>query len=167
MTDVIGSGVFPCVFVLPVYFYFMAPEILNSTLFAIFSVLIAFADIKTGAIPRIAFVFAFPFLFIIKTAIMGLNHLWGSTTGMLLGLAIFLLAFFVLKGKLGLADVWYSALIGMMLGPRYWYVSTGIACVTGIIFMLVSKRPQIPFIPFMAAGSISMSIFHIFNLSIL
>jgi len=69
-------------------------------------------------------------------------------------LFVFLLAFFVSNKKLGLADIWYSALAGMALGPLCWYAAISIACVLGIGYMFVSKRRQIPFIPFMTLGSI-------------
>jgi len=136
----------------------MAPKFLCTALFIIFSFLIAFVDLKTGAVPRLAFALAFPIFFALKTILLGWDHLWGSIIGILLGLIIFLAVFFILKGKLGLADVWYSALIGMMLGPWWWYAAVSAACFTGIIYMVFSKKRSIPFIPFMAAGSIMTKI---------
>jgi len=136
----------------------MVLEFLNAALFAAFSLFIAYSDLKTGAVPRLAFAFAFPFFFALKTWLGGWNHLCESTTGLLIGLAVFLFAFIILKRKLGLADVWYSALIGMILGPWWWYAAIGIACFTGIIYMIVSKQRKIPFIPFMAIGSVAISI---------
>ena len=139
----------------------MTPEFLSAALFATFSLFIACSDLKIGAVPRIAFALAFPFFFALKTWLAGWSHLWGTVTGMVLGLIIFSLAFIILKGKLGLADVWYSALIGMMLGPWWWYVAIGAACFTGTIYIIISKRRRIPFIPFMAMGSIVGSIIKI------
>ena len=136
----------------------MPSEILRMTLFSFFSIFIAGADIKTGVVPRVAFVLAFPFFFVFSILSAGQNSLRESVIGMLLGLVIFLLAFIISKGKLGLADVWYSALTGMVLGSWWWYVSIGIACLTGIFFMIVTKRQKIPFIPFMALGSIAAGI---------
>ena len=143
-------------------FYFMLPEFLGKLLFAIFSIFIAKADIKTGAVPRLAFVFAFLFFFAFKLFLPGWNPLWESITGMLLGLLIFSIVFFVSKKKLGLADVWYSALIGMLLGPWWWYAAIGIACFTGVIYIIFFKKRRIPFIPFMAVGSITASIIQFF-----
>ena len=139
----------------------MASDFLLITLFAIFSLLIARADNKTGAVPRIAFILAFPVFFTLKTLLVGRSHLLESTIGMLIGFVIFLLVFIILKRKLGLADVWYSALIGMMLGPWWWYAAIGIACLTGIVYMIFLRRRRIPFIPFMAAGSAVVSILQI------
>ena len=123
--------------------------------FSFFSILIAGADIKTGAVPRAAFVFAFPFFFTLKILPAGLTPIWLTIAGLLVGLMFFLLVFFISKKKLGLADVWYSALTGMILGPFWWYAAIGSACFTGIVYMVISKRRIIPFIPFMAAGSIA------------
>jgi prepilin signal peptidase PulO-like enzyme (type II secretory pathway) len=158
MTNVICGDIFLAFLFFQGIFYLMGSELLCAMLFAIFSLFIAALDIKTGAVPRLAFLFAFPFFFALGTLLAGWNHLWSSVTGLLLGLIIFLLAFVIARGKLGLADVWYSALIGMMLGPWWWYAAIGLGCFTGIIYMIGSKKRQIPFIPFMAAGSITVSI---------
>jgi prepilin signal peptidase PulO-like enzyme (type II secretory pathway) len=64
------------------------------------------------------------------------------------------LAYFLSGKKLGLADVWYSALIGFVHGLWRWYFAIGIACIIGVVFILISRRRKIPFIPFMAIGSI-------------
>ena len=136
----------------------MTAEFLCKASFAIFSVAIAGMDIKTGVVPRGAFAFAFPAFFAFKAISMGQDYLWEPAAGTLLGFAIFLLAFFISKRKLGLADVWYSALTGMLLGPRWWYAAIASACLAGMIYIIISNRRRIPFIPFMAAGSIAVSI---------
>ena len=141
----------------------MAPEILHKMLFAIFSLFIARADMKTGTVPRIAFVFALPFFFVWKTLFLGREHLWGSALGMLTGLIVFMLVFILLKSKLGLADVWHSALIGMVHGFWWWYIAIGAACFMGMLYIIASKKRRIPFIPFMAAGSIFASMVYCFR----
>jgi len=138
-------------------------EFFHLALFAIFSICIAGADIKTGAIPRIVFAIAFPFFFLYNRLLASGNPLRESAIGMLLGLAIFLLAFLISKGKLGLADVWYSALIGMLLGPRQWYAAICTACLTAAICMLVLRKRQVPFIPFMAFGSIIAGLIQVYR----
>jgi len=141
----------------------MIPEILIKLLFSIFSFAIAFSDIKTGMVPRIAFVFAFP-VFVVLCLLSEVSHPPEVLAlGVMLGLFVFLAAYFVSGKKLGLADVWYSALIGLVLGPWLWYAAVSCACIAGIIFMLVSKKRKIPFIPLMAIGSIAASIFQIFS----
>ena len=139
----------------------MTADFCIKALFAIFSIAIAASDIKTGAVPRLAFAIAFPVLLTAKTIVSGSGSMRESSIGLLIGLAIFLLAFFFLKARLGLADVWYSALTGMMLGPLWWYAAVGTACAGGIIYMIASGKRQIPFIPFMAAGSITVIIIQI------
>ena len=127
-------------------------------LFVLFSALIAAADIKAGKVPRIAFAFAFPFFFVIKVLMDEKNPVWEPLMGCLAGFSIFLLVFFISGKKLGLADVWYSALIGLVLGPLWWYAAMCCACVTGIIYLLISKQRKFPFIPFMALGSFVMCV---------
>ena len=136
----------------------MVSGILFKALFAIFSIAIAITDLKTGEVPRLAFVIAFPFFIVFRTMLNEDLPPLEPAIGMLLGLVIFLIVFFVSGRKLGLADVWYSALIGLVLGPWWWYAAIGSACIAGMIYMLASKRRRIPFIPFMALGSIVMSI---------
>jgi prepilin signal peptidase PulO-like enzyme (type II secretory pathway) len=133
------------------------PEVLSISLFSVFSVGIALADLQRGEVPRTAFIAAFPVFFALRVG-------WGSfplaeaAAGLFVGLVVFLLARAISEGKLGLADVWYSALIGMVLGPRLWYGAAGLACVGGMALLLVSGRQRIPFIPLLAAGSIAMVI---------
>jgi len=135
--------------------------ILWKLLFALFSGAIAYADIKTGRVPRIAFIVAFPFFFILKLLLHEHIPAWESIAGGLAGLLIFLSAYYISGRKLGLADIWYSALIGLVLGPWWWYAAIGGACTAGIIYFLISRRRQIPFIPLMALGSVVMSIAHV------
>ena len=134
----------------------MVLAILLKVIFAIFSGVISVADIKSGAVPRLAFICAFPIFFIIKAAQEGIPP-WSSIVGVLVGLFVFLLAFFISGKKLGLADVWYSGIIGLALGYEAWFWALCLACITGIAYILVFKKQQIPFIPFMAFGSITMS----------
>jgi prepilin signal peptidase PulO-like enzyme (type II secretory pathway) len=133
------------------------PAIIEKMLFTVFSLCIAAADIKTGAVPRIAFIAAF--LFFLAFSVMTKGHfaLPTAIAGTVLGLAVFLPAYFITRRKLGLADVWYSALTGLVLGPLYWFFATGVACFTGIVFIAVSGRRRIPFIPCMAIGGVSMA----------
>lgn len=123
-----------------------------------FSVLITVLDVKTREIPRILFVSAFLLFLtlVILAAYPGIP--WIAIAGAAIGLAVFLLAYVLSKKKLGLADVWYSGVIGMVLGPMQWYIAISIACVTGVLFLLLRKKTTIPFTPFMAAGSAAVSL---------
>ena len=136
----------------------MAAIYLFRLFFTFFSVIIAGADIKNGEVPRLAFILAFPVFFIMKFLINGRIMITESIAGAAAGFLVFILAFIITNKKLGLADVWYSALTGMALGTWQWYLSTLFACVTGVfIILIISKnisKKQIPFIPCMAAGNI-------------
>jgi len=135
----------------------MASMMWLKILFAFFSIIIAWADIRTGAVPRIAFVSAFLFFIVFKASLEE-GQLLESVIGVLIGLFVFLLVYAISGGRLGLADVWYSALIGLVLGPWRWYAAIGLACAAGAVYSLAVKRRRIPFIPFMALGSLVMII---------
>ena len=127
-------------------------------LFAVFSLTIAISDIKTNRVPRAAFIIAFPVLLVLKLFSDEQLPYWEPIAGCMAGFFIFILVFFVSGRKLGLADVWYSTIIGLVLGPWWWYAAMGGACITGIMYVFITKQRRIPFIPFMALGSIVMSI---------
>jgi len=132
-------------------------------LFSVFSFAIALSDLKTGVVPRIAFIFAFPVFFVLCQLSGNSQSAFIMLVGALLGLSVFFLAFFISGKKLGLADVWYAALIGLVLGPWWWYAAMFFACIAGIVFIIASGRRKIPFIPLMALGSVGVSIFQIFS----
>jgi prepilin signal peptidase PulO-like enzyme (type II secretory pathway) len=71
-----------------------------------------------------------------------------------MGIGLFLLAFFASRRRLGLADVWYSGLIGMVLGPLWWYPAVFAACASVALVVIYLRKPAIPFIPCMALGSL-------------
>ena len=136
----------------------MVSMIFIKVLFALFSITIARVDFKTGVIPRLAFVLAFLFFIVLKALLKEGNQFLENIFAALAGLTVFLLAYFLSGKRLGLADVWYSALIGLVLGLSWWYAAIGLACVTGIVYIIAAKERQIPFIPCMAFGSIVISI---------
>jgi len=131
-------------------------NILLKISFVIFSGLIAISDIRTNCVPRLAFICAFFIFLPLKFLIYEEQMLIESFIGCMAGLMIFLFTYFITGKKLGLADVWYSALAGMVLGPWKWFAAIGCACLTGIAVILLRKKREIPFIPHMAAGSIIM-----------
>jgi leader peptidase (prepilin peptidase)/N-methyltransferase len=133
-------------------------EFIVAAAFAAFSLAIALSDIKTGGAPRAAFIAAFPVFIALNLLREGRHPLWASATGMLLGLLVFTLAYFVSKKKLGKADIWYSGLIGLVLGPLWWHPAVGMACLAGLSWAAASKKRRIPFIPCMALGSVAMSV---------
>ena len=136
----------------------MASMMFYKILFALFSLLIAWRDIKTGLVPRIVFIFALPFFFTLRLLLFEKKFLMEYIIGIMAGFIIFMFVYFLTERKLGLADVWYSTLIGLILGPWLWYAAIAISCVVGVIFIKAAKQRQIPFIPCMAFGSIVICI---------
>jgi hypothetical protein len=124
-------------------------------LYVLFSGYISFLDITTGHVPRLLLWSAVAGALLLKT-IIAVKLMPMALAGGVLGTGLFLLAYIVSGKKLGLADVWYAALIGVVFGPFLLYASLGVSCVIAIIFILLTKKRSIPFIPFMAAGSFSM-----------
>jgi prepilin signal peptidase PulO-like enzyme (type II secretory pathway) len=134
-------------------------------LFSIFSFAVAASDVKSGEVPRIAFAVAFPAFSALCLLSRNNHSLLAMTSGALLGLGVFLFAFAISGKRLGLADVWYAALAGLVLGPLWWYAAMFCACIAGIVYILFSGRRKIPFLPLMALGSAAAIIFQIiFNL---
>jgi Flp pilus assembly protein protease CpaA len=140
----------------------MISEFVVKILFSIFSFAVAASDVKTGAVPRIAFAVAFPAFFVLCLLSGNPHSVLAMTTGAFLGLGVFLLAFAISGKRLGLADVWYAALAGLVLGPLWWYAAMFCACIAGIVFILVSGRRKIPFLPLMAFGSAAANFFQLF-----
>jgi len=140
----------------------MIPAVFIKVSFSIFSFAIALSDIRTGMVPRVAFVFAFPVFFALCLLSEDSRPPEVLAAGALPGLFVFLVAYFVSGKKLGLADVWYAALIGLVLGLWLWYAAVFCACIAGIIYMLAFKKRKIPFIPLMAIGSVFANFFHFF-----
>jgi hypothetical protein len=116
------------------------------------SVLFAVQDIRRGEVSRLGLWAG------IAAAVAGRFWLfdraagWVGLTGCGLGLAVFLLVYAFLKGKLGLADVWYAGLAGAVFGPVWWLAASAAGCVLALGYMLVFRRSSVAFIPFMAAG---------------
>jgi hypothetical protein len=120
------------------------------------SVLFAIQDIRRGEVLRLGLWAG------IAAAIAGRFWLFGGRVGREglagcgLGLAVYVLAYALLKGKLGLADVWYAGFAGAVFGPVWWLAVSSAGCVFALGYMLVFRRRSVAFIPFMAAGGTVM-----------
>ncbi len=121
--------------------------------FLLFSVFISVADIKTGSVSRNLMWVMAAVLFLLKYTAYGRSVLALSAIGCALGLCVFLLAYLCSKKKLGLADVWYAGIMGIVLGLFRWYPAVFFACVMACLCMLAAHKRSIPFLPFMAAGA--------------
>lgn len=65
------------------------------------------------------------------------------------------------KGKLGMGDVKFAALMGVFIGFPGWFIATGLASILGLVFASaglasgkLNKSSKIPFAPFLTVGSI-------------
>ncbi|MDR1288509.1 MAG: prepilin peptidase [Treponema sp.] len=120
-------------------------------LYFLFSLFISILDMKNGAVSRFLLWGALLFFFTARCFMPG--GIREPVIGGALGIIVFLSAFFISGKRLGLADVWYAALSGIVLGPLWWYPAVLLSCAFGFLFIVISRRRSIPFIPCMAAGS--------------
>ncbi len=68
------------------------------------------------------------------------------------------------KGKLGMGDVKFAALMGVFTGFPGWFTAAAFASFSGLLFALsgiaagkLNRNSKIPFAPFLTAGSIFAS----------
>ena len=135
----------------------MIPDVILRIIFILFSLFIAICDYKTETVPRIAFIIILPVLIIMS--VISNTATWSIINGAVTGLIIFFIIYLFTGKKLGLADVWYSGIIGLVLGPVLWHIAIILACILGVLYIIISKRSKIPFIPCMAIGGIAVSFF--------
>jgi prepilin signal peptidase PulO-like enzyme (type II secretory pathway) len=131
----------------------MVVRFLLAVLYLTFSLYLALRDIRHGEVSRVLLWLALLTALAGQVLGRGLAALPAAAGGGALGIGFFLLVFFCSGKKLGLADVWYSGLIGVVLGPLWWFGGIILACLGAIGYCVISRRRTVPFIPFMAAGS--------------
>jgi hypothetical protein len=121
--------------------------------FFLFSVFVSFKDIRTGVVSRMFMWISATVLFLLKYVAFGNSIQVLSVVGCILGLAVFFLAYICSGKKLGLADVWYAGIMGIILGPFWFYPAVICSCIFALVCMLITHKSSLPFIPFMAAGT--------------
>lgn len=124
-----------------------------TVLYLLLSLYLSIQDIRHGTVSRTLLLLSLAAALGVRVLLRGPAVLPAAAGGAALGLGLFLLAFFWSRKKLGLADVWYAGLIGVVLGPLWWFGGIMLACLLALVFCLFSGRRSVPFIPFMAAGS--------------
>ncbi|MBV5330338.1 MAG: prepilin peptidase [Chlorobium sp.] len=135
-----------------------------SILFIIYSVVLSFLDLRRGVIPRPLQMWgALLFLFLQFFLDRG-TFFHSALAGAVLGLLIFTLVALIARKKLGIADVWYAAGIGIVLGPFRWYGAVFCACGLALATFFITRQKRLPFIPFMAAGAIPWLFFPEFHI---
>jgi hypothetical protein len=123
--------------------------------FFLFSVVISIQDAVTGTVSRLWLWTALLAALLLQGVIQAAVPV-AALVGGLLGVTVFFLAFFCSGRRLGLADVWYAGLMGIVLGPLWWYAAIGSACIYSLLFFAATRRRSAAFIPFMTAGSFTI-----------
>jgi hypothetical protein len=123
--------------------------------FFVFSIIISIQDTITGSVSR-SCLWAAAVVALLLRWVMNATFPTVALIGGMVGIAVFFLAFFCSGQRLGLADVWYAGLMGIVFGPLWWYVAIGSACIYTLIWLLVTRRRSAPFIPFMTAGGLTI-----------
>lgn len=92
---------------------------------------------------------------------MGLSLLISSLMGMLIGGGLFLLAYFISRGGVGMGDVKLFAVIGTYMGTgsimALVFMTALVAALYSIIMLILKKiklKEEIPFAPFVLVGTI-------------
>lgn len=123
------------------------------SIYLVFSALFAVQDIRTGGVPRAALWLSIAASLLAQYFLFDKIKIFTALAGCGTGLFVFTLAYYCSKKQLGLADVWYAALIGSVFGPLPWFAVIALSCVSALTFMLIRKERRVPYIPFMAASS--------------
>ncbi len=129
-------------------------------LLLLFAIPITIFDLRQYRIPDYL-TFGGIFFFIVLKVVRG-----GSSPALIalecgLGFGVFWAIHHLTRGKMGLGDAKYSALIAVAVGLLPWFVTLFIASVAGVLFALVmilvfgmDRRTQIPFAPFLTLGAV-------------
>ena len=137
----------------------LSPTWLYLSAFLLFAIPITFFDLLSFRIPNIL---TFTGIAVFFTINMLLNK---ESFGLLcmevfIGFGLFWLIFYFTKGKMGLGDAKYSALIAVAAGLYSWLASIFIASIIALItalFLIVilkkDRKTKIPFAPFLTVGA--------------
>jgi prepilin signal peptidase PulO-like enzyme (type II secretory pathway) len=129
-------------------------------MFLFFAIPITFFDLKDLRIPDVLSLGGTAFFAVWKIA------RGTSTVGMValecgVGFGLFFLIHLVTRGRMGLGDAKYSALIAAAAGLLPWLVTLLIASVAGAVFAIImisffgmDRRARIPFAPFLSLGAV-------------
>jgi hypothetical protein len=134
----------------------MAARFSLVALYLLFSLYLSVRDIRYGEVSRTLLWLALGVALTLRVLLGGPAVLPEAAGGGILGIGFFLVVFFCSHKKLGLADVWYAGLIGVMLGPWRWVGGIVLAGIFALGYCLITGRRTVPFIPFMAAGSAAL-----------
>jgi len=129
-------------------------------LFMLFSIPVSVFDIRSMRIPNWIVFSGTVFLFAVRYFYFKDSPV-GMLINMLSGGLMFYTIRFITKGKLGMGDVKFAALIALFTGFPLFFAAVAFSSITGLIFALaglsvgrINKTTKIPFVPFLTAGSI-------------
>ncbi len=136
--------------------------------FCLISVFLVKKDIKSFILPDL-YVFLLLLGLVLFDCIYNKAFIANGLIGFFSAGIFFLLTYYLSKHKIGFGDVKYSAVIGYLLGVPNWIFAIIISCLSAIIFFYFGNRiykwnisKRIPFGPFLAAGSIIISLWSIY-----
>ncbi|HAK68637.1 MAG TPA: hypothetical protein DEO40_00085 [Treponema sp.] len=140
------------------------PDIASSIIFWAFSLAIAVHDLKSMKIPDLLVYSGTAVLFIYKAA-FSRSGLTLCIISSLLSVALFAAVRSVSRGGLGWGDVKYSALCGLyagLIGVFVGYIVSALFCALYFLILKALKKydkeKAVPFAPFMAAGTIAVTL---------
>lgn len=123
------------------------------------SIKLSVLDVMEGKIPRYFFVVYQIFYFIYLT-LFNFNKILPSFLCGFYAFCLFFIIRFMSKNKLGLADVWYAIISAETFTFFLWHIAMLSACFFAGIYIILSKKQKIPFIPFMSLGCSLVFLFH-------
>jgi len=139
---------------------YLSGSVLFLLIFIIFSIPASVIDIKLKRIPDWIVFPGIAVLFGLRVFCFGdpaIKILLEMIAGSLFFFGIRLFT----KGKLGMGDVKFAALMGVFIGFPGWFIAAGLASFFGLLFaaagMLsgrLDRNSRIPFAPFLTLGSI-------------
>lgn len=130
------------------------------TLISLFMI-ITVSDINYMIIPDKILIW-FAGIFLLERIVWPLTPWWDSVLGGVTGFALLLIIALVSKGGMGMGDVKLYAVLGVVLGVKLvllsFFLSTLYGAVIGVLallFRILKRRQPIPFVPFIAAGTLT------------
>jgi leader peptidase (prepilin peptidase)/N-methyltransferase len=133
--------------------------ILRLPLFLLFAVPISFFDIREFRIPDALSLGGMALFLLLRLLLPGGDPLIAAAE-CATGFAAFWLVHRFTKGRMGLGDAKYSALIAVAVGLQGWFLALFVASVAGILFFLAfmglrkaDRGTRIPFAPFLSLGA--------------
>jgi hypothetical protein len=132
--------------------------------YCMLSIIFAMEDIRYGEVRRAWLWSAIVVIAAGRFLLLGKNEGLIGLAGCVFGIFIYFLVYACLKGRLGLADVWYAGFAGAMFGPVWWTLVSILACILTFVCMLILRFRSIVFIPFMTvSGFIVLPLFFKFS----